>query len=128
MSKEYITIDGNEAVAYVAYRCNEVVAIYPITPSSNMGEWADEWSALGRRNIWGTIPLVPKLATARGVMGASAPPATAKSDFPARISWTAADTAFMPAVQAVANVWTWDSTPRNTESVLAIACGWQALR
>jgi len=45
------TMDANEAVAYVAYRVNEVIAIYPITPSSNMGEWADEWSSQGIRNI-----------------------------------------------------------------------------
>jgi len=55
---EMVTIDGNEAAAYVAHKTNEVIAIYPITPSSNMGEWADEWSALGKTNIWGTVPLV----------------------------------------------------------------------
>jgi len=48
-----VTMDGNEAVASVAHRINEVIAIYPITPSSNMGEWADEWSAKGKKNIWG---------------------------------------------------------------------------
>jgi len=46
-----VTIDGNEATASVAHRISEVIAIYPITPSSNMGEWADDWSAQGRRNI-----------------------------------------------------------------------------
>ena len=56
MTRPRITIDGNEAVASVAHRTNEVIAIYPITPSSNMGEWADEWSAKGQKNIWGTIP------------------------------------------------------------------------
>ncbi len=45
MKRKFKTMDANEAVAYVAYRVNEVIAIYPITPSSNMGEWADEWSA-----------------------------------------------------------------------------------
>ena len=48
--KTFVTIDGNEAAAYVAYRLNEVCAIYPITPSSNMGEWADEWAAKGIKN------------------------------------------------------------------------------
>ena len=51
-----VTIDGNEAAAYVAHRTNEVIAIYPITPSSPMGELADEWSAAGQTNIWGTVP------------------------------------------------------------------------
>ena len=57
-------IDGNEAAAYVAHKTNEICAIYPITPSSHMGEWADQWSAEGRKNIWGTIPLVAELQTA----------------------------------------------------------------
>ena len=51
--RRMVTIDGNEATASVAHRTNEVIAIYPITPSSNMGEFADEWSAQGRKNIWG---------------------------------------------------------------------------
>ncbi|HSK13856.1 MAG TPA: hypothetical protein VK907_11620, partial [Phnomibacter sp.] len=51
-------IDGNEAAAYVAYRLNEVCAIYPITPSSNMAELADEWAAAGVKNIWGQVPEV----------------------------------------------------------------------
>ena len=51
-----VTIDGNEAAAYVAHKLNEVIAIYPITPSSNMGEWADEWSAQGRKNIGAQFP------------------------------------------------------------------------
>lgn len=51
MKREHITIDGNEATASVAHRTNEVIAIYPITPSSNMGEWSDEWSAKGYKNI-----------------------------------------------------------------------------
>lgn len=48
-------MDGNEAVAHVAFRTNEVIAIYPITPSSPMGEWADEWAAKTIPNIWGTV-------------------------------------------------------------------------
>jgi len=71
MSKKvFVTIDGNEATAYVAHRTNEVCAIYPITPSSNMGEWADEWSAQGRRNIWGTVPQVAELQSEGGASGA----------------------------------------------------------
>ncbi len=65
-----VTIDGNEAAAYVAHKTNEVIAIYPITPSSGMGEWADEWSALGRKNIWGTVPTVVEMQSEGGAAGA----------------------------------------------------------
>ena len=65
-----VTIDGNEAAAYVAHQTNEVIAIYPITPSSNMGEWADQWSAERRSNIWGTIPLVIEMQSEGGAAGA----------------------------------------------------------
>ena len=51
-----VTIDGNEAAAYVAHKTNEVIAIYPITPSSTMGELADQWSSEGKQNIWGKYP------------------------------------------------------------------------
>ncbi|MFW5761075.1 MAG: pyruvate:ferredoxin (flavodoxin) oxidoreductase, partial [Cyclobacteriaceae bacterium] len=68
--KNFVTIDGNEAAAYVAYRVNEVCAIYPITPSSNMGEWADEWSAKGIKNIWGQIPTVCEMQSEGGAAGA----------------------------------------------------------
>jgi pyruvate-ferredoxin/flavodoxin oxidoreductase len=68
--KRYLTIDGNEAAAYVAYRVNEVCAIYPITPSSNMGEWADEWAAKGIRNIWGNVPDVAEMQSEGGAAGA----------------------------------------------------------
>src|SRR5512140_2397192 len=54
----FTTIDGNEAVAHVAYRVSEVIAIYPITPSSAMGEWADQWASEHVPNIWGTVPSV----------------------------------------------------------------------
>ena len=64
------TLDGNEAVAYVAHLTNEVIAIYPITPSSNMGEWADEWSSLGIPNLWGTIPDVIEMQSEAGAAGA----------------------------------------------------------
>ncbi|MBU0639736.1 MAG: pyruvate:ferredoxin (flavodoxin) oxidoreductase [Planctomycetes bacterium] len=71
MSKRrMVTIDGNQAAAYVAHAINEVIAIYPITPSSNMGEWADQWSAEGKPNIWGTIPLVVEMQSEGGASGA----------------------------------------------------------
>ncbi|MBK1644823.1 pyruvate:ferredoxin (flavodoxin) oxidoreductase [Thiocapsa imhoffii] len=68
--KIMVTLDGNEAVAYVAHLTNEVIAIYPITPSSNMGEWADEWSSLGIPNLWGTIPDVVEMQSEAGAAGA----------------------------------------------------------
>ena len=64
-----ITIDGNEAAASVAFRASEVIAIYPITPSSNMGELADEWAALGHRNLWGSVPRVIELQSEGGAAG-----------------------------------------------------------
>jgi pyruvate-ferredoxin/flavodoxin oxidoreductase len=70
MQRPMVTIDGNEAAGYVAHRTNEVVAIYPITPSSNMGEWADEYSAKGIPNIWGSIPLVVEMQSEGGAAGA----------------------------------------------------------
>ncbi len=69
-NKKFITVDGNEAAAYVAYRVNEVCAIYPITPSSNMGEWADEWAAKGIKNIWGNVPSVVEMQSEGGAAGA----------------------------------------------------------
>jgi pyruvate-ferredoxin/flavodoxin oxidoreductase len=63
-------IDGNEAVAQVAYRLNEVIAIYPITPSSGMGEHADDWSARKVLNIWGTVPTVVEMQSEGGAAGA----------------------------------------------------------
>jgi pyruvate-ferredoxin/flavodoxin oxidoreductase len=68
--RQIVTIDGNEAAAYVAHKTNEVIAIYPITPSSPMGEWADQWSAEGRTNIWGTVPLVAEMQAEGGAAGA----------------------------------------------------------
>jgi pyruvate-ferredoxin/flavodoxin oxidoreductase len=68
--RKMVTIDGNEAAAYSAHKTNEVIAIYPITPSSTMGEWADEWSAQGKKNIWGTIPLVVEMQSEGGAAGA----------------------------------------------------------
>ncbi len=65
-----VTIDGNEATAYIAHLTNEVIAIYPITPASNMGEWADEWSARGVKNLWGTVPEVVEMQSEAGAAGA----------------------------------------------------------
>ena len=64
-----ITVDGNEAVARVAYRLNEVIAIYPITPASPMGEWADAWNSEGRPNLWGSVPAVVELQSEGGAAG-----------------------------------------------------------
>ena len=69
-NRSMITLDGNEATASVAHRINEVIAIYPITPSSNMGEFSDEWSAQGKKNIWGTVPLVAEMQSEGGAAGA----------------------------------------------------------
>ena len=66
----FLTLDGNEAVARVAYKLNEVIAIYPITPSSNMGEWADEWAAGNKPNLWNTVPSVIELQSEAGAAGA----------------------------------------------------------
>ncbi len=68
--RRMITLDGNEATASVAHRTNEVIAIYPITPSSNMGEWADEWASQGRKNIWGVVPQVSEMQSEAGAAGA----------------------------------------------------------
>ena len=70
MKRPIITVDGTEAVALVAHKINEVVAIYPITPSSGMGEFADAWSAVGKTNIWGTVPLVVEMQSEGGAAGA----------------------------------------------------------
>ena len=70
MSREKVTLDGNEAVAYVAYHVSEVAAIYPITPSSPMGESSDAWSSIGEKNIWGTVPKVIEMQSEGGAAGA----------------------------------------------------------
>ena len=70
MDKPTIMVDGNEAAASVAHRLSEVIAIYPITPSSAMGEFADEWSAKGKPNLWGTVPLVIEMQSEGGAAGA----------------------------------------------------------
>ena len=66
----FTTIDGNEAVARVAFKLSEVIAIYPITPSSPMGEWADEWASLAQPNLWGTVPSVVEMQSEAGAAGA----------------------------------------------------------
>jgi len=65
----FATLDGNEAVARVAYRLSEVVAIYPITPSSPMGEWADAWASTNQPNIWGPYPPLWKCRVKGGRQG-----------------------------------------------------------
>ena len=70
MPRIKVTLDGNEAAAYVAHKTNEVIAIYPITPSSNMGEWSDQWSAEGKPNIWGSVPSVIEMQSEGGAAGA----------------------------------------------------------
>jgi pyruvate-ferredoxin/flavodoxin oxidoreductase len=70
MKRKFKTTDANEAVASVAYRLNEVIAIYPITPSSAMGEWADQWASEGAPNIWGTVPQVVEMQSEGGAAGA----------------------------------------------------------
>ena len=69
-SQQTVTIDGNQAAATIAYKLNEVIAIYPITPSSTMGEWADEWASLGQLNLWGTVPQVSEMQSEAGAAGA----------------------------------------------------------
>jgi pyruvate-ferredoxin/flavodoxin oxidoreductase len=69
MSTNKLTIDANEAAAYVAHHLSEVIAIYPITPASPMGEWSDEWTMAGRKNIWGTVPEVIELQSEGGAAG-----------------------------------------------------------
>lgn len=69
-TQQTLTIDGNQAAASVAHKLNEVIAIYPITPSSAMGEWADEWSSRGQTNLWGTVPQVIEMQSEAGAAGA----------------------------------------------------------
>ncbi len=66
----HMTLDANEAVAAVAHRASEVIAIYPITPSSSMGELCDEWSSRGRKNLWGDVPRVVEMQSEAGAAGA----------------------------------------------------------
>lgn len=70
MSKKTITVDGNYAAAHVAYALSEVSALYPITPSSTMGEWVDEWASQGKKNIWGKTVSVCEMQSEAGAAGA----------------------------------------------------------
>src|SRR6202158_5444981 len=70
MTRIQVTVDGNEAAAYVAHKTNEVIAIYPITPSSPMGEFSDQWSSEGQPNIWGTVPKVVEMQSEGGAVAA----------------------------------------------------------
>ena len=70
MKRSMVTLDGNEAVARVAHAINEVIAIYPITPSSPIGELCDKWSAAGRENVWGAVPKVVEMQSEGGAAGA----------------------------------------------------------
>src|ERR671928_1518744 len=69
-TRRKVTLDGNEAAAYVAYRLNEVMAIYPITPSSPIAEWCDQWASEGKKNLWGTIPGIVEMQSEGGAVGA----------------------------------------------------------
>ena len=69
-AKDVVIMDGNEAAAHVAHRLSEVAAIYPITPSSNMGEFADDWSSAGRTNIWGNVPKILEMQSEAGAVAA----------------------------------------------------------
>ena len=64
------TLDGNEAAAHIAYLTNEVIAIYPITPASPMGEWADQWASEGQENLWSSVPRVVEMQSEGGAAGA----------------------------------------------------------
>jgi Pyruvate:ferredoxin oxidoreductase and related 2-oxoacid:ferredoxin oxidoreductases, alpha subunit len=70
MKRSWVTLEGNEAAASIAYRLSEVIAIYPITPSTPMGELADAWAAAGKPNLWGTTPLVIEMQSEGGAAGA----------------------------------------------------------
>jgi len=70
MERTWVTIEGNEAAATIAHALSEVIAIYPITPSTPMGELADAWSAAGRTNLWGTVPQVIEMQSEGGAAGA----------------------------------------------------------
>src|SRR3989304_3269601 len=89
--RRMVTVDGNEATASVAYRASEVIAIYPITPSSPMGEFADEWAAEGMPNIWGTVPQVVEMQSEGGAAGRRPPPPRAGGRAPAGAAGHGAD-------------------------------------
>ena len=80
MDRQWKCLDGNEAAARVAYALSEVIALYPITPASPMGEHADDWAAAGRPNLWGTVPDVVEMQSEAGAAGAL--PSTTTSRWP----------------------------------------------
>ena len=67
--KKFLTCDGNQAAAHISYMFSEVAAIYPITPSSTMAEYVDEWAAAGRKNIFGETVLVQEMQSEGGAAG-----------------------------------------------------------
>src|ERR1700745_612346 len=69
-TRNFETMDGNEAVARVAFQLNEAIALFPITQASPMGEWADAWAAAGVKNLWGTVPAVIEMQSEGGAAGA----------------------------------------------------------
>ena len=69
--RRHVTVDGNEAAASVAYRASEVIAIYPITPASPMGEFSDAWATKRMPNVWGTVPEVVEMQSEAGAAGAA---------------------------------------------------------
>ena len=69
-TKRFVSVDGNEAAANIAHLCCEVAAIYPITPSTSLGEMPDAWAAAGRKNIFGTVPSVVEMQSEAGAAGA----------------------------------------------------------
>ena len=71
-NRQWVCVDGNEAAALVAYALSEVVAIYPITPASPMGEHADDWASAGKKNLWGQVPDVIEMQSEGG--GSRRPP------------------------------------------------------
>jgi hypothetical protein len=71
VAKRHVTVDGNEAAARIAHMASEVIAIYPITPSSPMGELADAWSTAGRPNLWGAVPEVVEMQSEGGARSSS---------------------------------------------------------
>lgn len=70
MVRNTITLDGNQAAAYIAHKTNDICVLYPITPSSPMGEWSDEWSSQGKTNIWGQVPEIVEMQSEAGAVGA----------------------------------------------------------
>ena len=70
MNRKMVTIDGNTAAAHIAYAFSEVAAIYPITPSSPMGEYADSWASIGRENLWGKKVEIMEMQSEAGAAGA----------------------------------------------------------